>query len=53
MVTEPKETDREADLAVELWRQWEYNHSEHCGGVLPHSEDEECYWPLPDALNPV
>lgn len=35
-------------LQAELWRQWEYNHAEHCGAPWPH--DRECYWPLPDVL---
>jgi hypothetical protein len=37
-------------LREELWRQWEFNHSEHCGGVLPHSKGSACYWPLPAVL---
>jgi hypothetical protein len=48
------QADREAleqrvrRLQKELWNQWEYNHSEHCGKQLPHSG--ACYWPMPDEL---
>jgi hypothetical protein len=48
------QADREAleqrvrRLQKELWNQWEYNHSEHCGKQLPHSS--ACYWPMPDEL---
>lgn len=42
-------------LLAELWRQWEYNHAEHCGKPWSHdgkpwSHDGECYWSLPDVL---
>jgi hypothetical protein len=36
-------------LAGELERQWEYNHSEHCGGPLPHPG--RCHWPRPAVLD--
>jgi hypothetical protein len=41
---------RTAALAVELERQWEEAHFDHCGR-WPHSEGQPCHWPRPDVLN--
>lgn len=43
-------TPREERLVALLCEQWEYNHAEHCGGVLPHDGHERCYWPRPAEL---
>ena len=40
-----------AALRLELWKQWECNHSEHCGKVIPPWPHQgECYWPIPAVL---
>jgi hypothetical protein len=36
-------------LTEELLRQWESNHSEHCGSIYPH--EGECHWPKPAVLS--
>lgn len=40
------------ELKRELMRQWEYNHSEHCGEILssplPHAG--RCNWPVPTII---
>lgn len=37
-------------LREELFKQWEYNHSEHCGqAILPNPHDK-CCWPMPRIL---
>lgn len=36
-----------AELRGLLWEQWEFNHSEHCGGDWPHPEGKRCLWPFP------
>src|SRR5687768_1873246 len=47
-----EEVEREnALLRAELSLQWEYNHSERCGGILPHAASETCYWPVPRVLS--
>jgi len=54
MLTELPSQDLEAHIAslrAELWRQWEYNHAEHCGKPWPH--EDECYWPPPGVLEGV
>ncbi len=43
-------------MRAELWRQWEYNHAEHCGRDRgqqpPYHHDGDCHWPVPDVLAP-
>jgi hypothetical protein len=34
-------------LRAELFKQWEYNHTEHCGREFPH---DNCQWPMPKVL---
>ena len=37
-----------AELRKELVRQWETNHSEHCGiPIPPWPHDRACKWPMP------
>lgn len=43
------EVTNDQALREELLKQWEYNHSEHCG-LWPHAEGEECLWPFPEVL---
>lgn len=39
-----------AALRAALLKQWESNHSEHCDWKWPHSDGEDCMWPLPTVL---
>ena len=38
-------------LREELWRQWKFNHAEHCGHEGSH-DVTQCHWPPPMILNP-
>ena len=43
--------DRIRELELEVLRQWETNHAEHCGKRLSHwPHAGRCNWPLPPAL---
>jgi hypothetical protein len=37
-------------LREELWRQWLFDHEEHCGLDWPHPEERGCHWPPPELL---
>lgn len=47
-MTATKLTDHNKQLRKELFRQWQYNHSEHCG--VWQGMHDNCRWPMPDAL---
>lgn len=51
-VRETQELQKEvAALRDELWRQWEYNHFEHCGVRYPPWPHKGiCHWPIPLVL---